>query len=273
MKIQHSNGSGYTIVEVMIFLAVSSLLLVSAMLVLSGRQRKTEFNQGIREADSKIQDVVNDFAAGYFPDSDFDCSADNIGNSPVISAGSGTQGTRGGCTYIGKVIQFAPENTDENGYKVITVAGRQFYREPLSRLVENIVEAKPKAVLLPSIPEDSGTFGYGLKVKWVRAEGSPSDIGAIGFFSSFAQNDSSGLVSGKQTTQLVALGGTSLNASTSLIESNINAIGTGGTIYINVPVSICIESGDSSQHGIINIGSDQRELATRLQIGNGVCPA
>jgi type II secretory pathway pseudopilin PulG len=298
MKIQHSNWAGYTpseigskasvtdksrlvlfptgytIVEVLIFLAVSSALLASALLLVSGQQQKQQFTQAVREADSKIQDVINDFSTGIFPNINFSCTADNTGSSPtIVYTGTEAQGTRAGCTFIGKVIQFAPQAISNNeGYNIITVVGRQYKKQPQSSgLIENIIEAKPRVLRGGSV--EPGTFGYGLRVEKVTVDvgGAPTNVGAIGFFASFA-SDAAGFEGGKQTTQLVALGNTSIGTPLTAIVTAVEAIGSGGTIYTNLPVTICFRSGGTDQHGIILIGDNQRQLTTDVTINNGACP-
>ena len=57
---------GYTIVETLIFLAVSALLFVSTIILISGRQAKAQFTNSVRDLVSDITDVANDVANGYY---------------------------------------------------------------------------------------------------------------------------------------------------------------------------------------------------------------
>ncbi len=63
------SDNGYTIVEAMIFLAVSGVLFVSAMAAVSGQQQKTQFYQSIRDLDSNIRDKINEVGSGTFGNS------------------------------------------------------------------------------------------------------------------------------------------------------------------------------------------------------------
>lgn len=55
---------GYTIVEVLIFMAVSGLMFVMAVVFVSGKQANAEFRQGLYVVNSDIRSVINDVANG-----------------------------------------------------------------------------------------------------------------------------------------------------------------------------------------------------------------
>src|SRR5205814_2186232 len=60
-----SNGGGYTIVEVMIFLAISSLLFVAASIAIGGQQAHTEFNTAANDTNTKFQQWIDQVANGF----------------------------------------------------------------------------------------------------------------------------------------------------------------------------------------------------------------
>src|SRR5579863_8935858 len=98
---------GFTIIEVIIFLGVSGLLFLSVLGLINNEQNKTEFFQGIHEFFSEMQDLSNNVQIGYYTNSnDFSCSVSGAG-APVMSSGPNSQGANYGCTFIGRVIQFA----------------------------------------------------------------------------------------------------------------------------------------------------------------------
>jgi len=67
---------GYTIVEVLIFLAISSLMFLLAAGFISGKQSAVEFKQGMNDINTQIGSVVNDVANGQYPPSaTFTCTA------------------------------------------------------------------------------------------------------------------------------------------------------------------------------------------------------
>src|SRR5438477_181949 len=107
---------GYTIVEVMIFLAVSSALLLSAMALISAQQRKTRFSQGSKDMVSQLQDIVNIISTGYYINSNnYKCSdsgnGDSSGYPTVSSSTANNKGANYGCTFIGHVFQFSPDGS------------------------------------------------------------------------------------------------------------------------------------------------------------------
>ena len=71
----HASKAGFTIVEVIIVLAVSSVLLVSALSLVGGQQKKAEFTQALSDIQSQIDGVMNNVATGYYANpGNFQCT-------------------------------------------------------------------------------------------------------------------------------------------------------------------------------------------------------
>ena len=99
-------AGGFTIVEVMVVLAVSGAMLFTAAALIDGRQAKTEFTTGIDDEQQQLQEIIGEAASGYYPNGhDFKCTSP--GNQPVsFLSGSQQQGTNAGCIFLGKLVQF-----------------------------------------------------------------------------------------------------------------------------------------------------------------------
>jgi pilin/secretion family protein with methylation motif len=116
-------SSGYTIIEVMIFLAISAALMGAALNLVSGRQSETEFNQKMRDTQSKIQDWLNDVSTGFTggDPSQLNCSDKGNGGRPYVV--SGTPSADPECVFLGKAIQF----TDSNNKKTVASQDETLY--------------------------------------------------------------------------------------------------------------------------------------------------
>lgn len=111
---------GYTIVEVMIVLAVSGLMFVIAANFINGKQQKTAFQQGVNEMASRIQAMIEQVSDGQYSDIPFTCSASS---TPLQISASATQkqGTNSGCVFIGKFLQFYNQN-NPSSYATFSLA-------------------------------------------------------------------------------------------------------------------------------------------------------
>lgn len=276
---------GYTIVEVMMFLAVSGGLFILTSFMVSGQQAKTEFTQAIRETESQIQDVINDVSTGYYANTNnFSCSTAAPGRPTITAAASNTQGANQGCIFIGRAIQFAVHNTDENGINIYTVVGRrQVTSGTLARESQSFDDAVPTAIARSTVPGtasipdafDSRSLQFGLKAKRVRyTQGmTVMNIGAVGFFSTFGQYSASGanLVSGSQSVNLVPIPGSAINQTSVAAAAAIDGVTSTTPINPASGVEICFESGTSRQYAILTIGGSNRQLSTKLTIETGTC--
>jgi hypothetical protein len=216
----------------MIFLAVSSLLFISALGLISGRQQSVQFSQGVRDAQSKLQDIINQVSSGYYPSVDnISCTAPAAGGAPVIDAGTDKQGTSSSCVFLGKVVQFgAGDEGDE--YKVYSVASRRL--NATDDDVSTLAEAKPTAIAPTNAADDTpnatenSVFQYGIKVTRVTIPdpssgsyvGGSSNVGAVAFFGSFpGKNVQGSLVSGAQRVSYGAVPGSALGADSYTTDS------------------------------------------------------
>jgi type II secretory pathway pseudopilin PulG len=122
-------SAGYTIVETLIFLAVSGGMFVAAMAFISGRQAKAEFNSSVREVQSAIQDIANDVSDGYYSNLTTDGQQLTCGSNVALGKNSGNnQGKNKDCIFIGKAMQFGPDDPDGDGnqkYNLINLVGKR----------------------------------------------------------------------------------------------------------------------------------------------------
>lgn len=266
---------GFTVVEVLIVLAVTGMLFVSAAVLIAGRRAQTEFNQAIRQIQTQIQQVINEVATGYYPNANnFQCSAGAGG--PILNPGSGTeQGANSGCIFLGKAIQMGLTGTDPEEFVVFPIAGLQ--KTAAGNEVTSLAEAAPVAIApnsTESLPDNSITTQLQGGITSVRMTytqaGVTRPIGVVAFVNKLASYTGQSIVSGSQQVSVVPVddgsvdsalqrtalqGATAIN--TSLASSTQNP--SGG-------VQICLMSGGTKQSGLITIGNSARQLSVTLTI-------
>lgn len=259
---------GYTIVEAMIVLAVTGALIIMVMRTVSGQRERAEFRQAINDIQTQINDVINNVATGYYNNTgNVHCVAGPGG--PVLSSFNQEQGTNEGCIFLGQAIQFQVDS-DKNAYKIYDIAGLR--RDSGGNAVENLNEALPKAIANPPAGVDtsqSKTLQYGLeaaRMYYRHGADAPIDISAVAFTSSFASYSGGDLTSGSHRVELQPVQNTagigSSAVAAAINKDNLGLIPDGGVV-------ICFNGG--SQHGIITIGGNARQLTTDLVIGQGAC--
>jgi len=267
--ISGSKPKGFTIVETMIFLAVSGAILVSAMALISGSQNKAQFKVAMNDAQQEITKVINNVVNGYYPSTATQtCSAN--GNALKFSGGSLDKGTNKDCSFIGRVIQF----TNGNTFKVYSVAGLRQTNDARKNEVSNMTEAKATALPSPQIID----LKNGLTVKSVKDAG--TSIGAVGFFTGFGTTDPKyGLLSGSLQAEFIGIENSSIvSPSAPLDVADIikNPASNFRTAYATKKnpssgIVVCFQSGTTNQHGTITIGGQNKAATTTLVIEEGPC--
>ncbi len=275
-----SQNHGYTIVETLIFLAVTGALFASAMLMISGQQSKTEFSQAVRDIQSQIQDTANDVSTGYYSNpGNIACS--NVGGRPDLSTtGSNTQGTNQDCIFIGRFMQFAPIVTPADPEQVFTynaVGLRKNSTGPGSREVTSYAETFPTAVApstgypgFPDATQKSNLQGgiKAVKVRYFQA-GIPTDVAGFGFMTTFARYPAGSIASGSQTVNIVPLGvpaGSGPAKDPVAFAQDIDNINGGAVVNPDGGVVICLASAATDQYGVITIGANGTSLLPQVSI-------
>ena len=233
---------GYTIVEALIFLAVSGALLVSAGVIINGRQERTRFAQAVDDVGLTLQDYFNDVSTGYYPNSNnLLCSGGVLGLT-LQTTGSSSTGTNAQCVFSGKLFHFFPTGTaGYTAYTVVSNASATSFASSRSELVG----FPPNGGIVDNLPNT-----VDLQTKKVVLKGNP----AITYMSLVIVSDF-GNTSG---TSLTGNAGRLELYGSTLAPGEILTMGslplTLTKIPANASVLICLQqSTDTSRRGVVTI--------------------
>lgn len=254
-------SSGYTIVEVMIVLAVSGLLLITVMASISGEQAKTEFTAAMRDFESRIQDVLNDTATGTFVPAASGCTVTpGASGGPVVGGAAADQGTNQDCVFVGKAIQFRPTGAGNEGkFDIYTIVGRrEIGTGAAAREVKDIQQASPRILYSGDAQKEGTTLNSGLQFKKVLVGG--SETYGIALVSSFGQTSTiGGIVSGSSGTTLLQMPGLAAGANVDDLKSKVAALNP--TDAVRESIIICLGDADSGGRiGAVKISGNGTEL-------------
>jgi hypothetical protein len=142
-----SQAGGYTIVETLIFLAVSGAMFVAAMLFLGGQQAKAEFSQSVHDFESTMQSIANNVSNGYYANvtgtgGKLGCTISGGAIDFTSETGVDAQGSHEGCIYAGQAVLFGPADhgmSARTGYTLLTIGGKRL--DASGQPVEDIADA------------------------------------------------------------------------------------------------------------------------------------
>lgn len=303
-------AGGYTIVETLIFLAVSAAMFVAAMTFLNGQQSKAEFSQSVHDFESSLQSIANNVSNGYYADvtgsgGKLNCTvvggAINFGND----VSGDTQGAHQDCIYAGQAVQFGPADhgmAAGAGYTLLTIAGKRVdvSNQPVSDIKSAGLAAASDTQLGWPDATTSNPFEYGVTVGCVfyattaviidtsKQPCKPAPAGSLpsgainfdtlSFVSTFQGTDvdNTGVHSGNVQVDLLvpttpAVVGRSSHDAATLIDSYSNAVPQNWLTNPAGGVYICLDSGGSSQYGLIKLGGNTSRFTTSTIIGAGGC--
>jgi prepilin-type N-terminal cleavage/methylation domain-containing protein len=179
-------SGGYTIVEVMIVLAIAGVLLFSALTVVGGQQQKTGFTQAMQDVASTIQNYASQIQAGSYPSSEnYSCKAP-AGTRPQLISGAGAGDNN--CIFLGRVFEVEPGSSTIHS---IVVLGTRL--DSSNQSVTSIDNANPEPARTGGNPNpdkydliDTYTIGAGATV--TSSNGSKNNWDLIGLFSQLEGN-------------------------------------------------------------------------------------
>jgi len=274
------NLAGFTIVEVMIVLGISSLMLVSAAGIFNGRRQATEFSQAVYDLQSQLQSWANSVSSASVPGLDqYTCQVNSSGSGPVLQNVTGVA-TNQPCIYLGQAIQ------------LISNGGTTIYSYPvfgLRTVHSGGADSCQNSCIFPSnagqanadlAVDSSGTpvlaetynLINALTIKTAKASNTASENDLLTLYSSLQNSNTSGndiTVSSYQKTF------TSNDVATlrSCIQSSTSPScgGPASTTYVNnISLDLCLSDG--ARKAKLSLGGTAAGITTRLDMSGTNCP-
>lgn len=276
-----SGSQGFTILEVIIALAIAVGFLAIAIYTFSGKQNQATFDQSVREAQSVIQkDISNVINGSESSQSNFTCSDSGTNTPPNIVSGSGSIGSNSGCVFLGTAINFQDPTASPtpSNFTKYSIVGRQCdiglntpsnCSPPVSIQNSDPIPLAPGTLAADSTsPDDSvtSTFGGGLTVNWIKDTSSPtvcgggSHPGTIAFLTN---------PSNSQQLDLYVVCSSVLgnNNSPQMVDKIYNYFQNPRTP--STQAQICLSSSTTNQSGLLTISQGSGQLQTDLTIHTG----
>lgn len=250
---------GYTIIEVMIVLAVSGGMFLIAANFINGKQAKTAFTQGTNETASQIQNVIEQVSNGKYSDIPLNCTFDGT-TTTVIPGGTRSQGTNPTCTFLGKLLRFSSVN--KHTYKVLSLAAG---RADASGGNPSFASVKPAVITDLTNSQD---IAQQLDVAGV----SVTDLSGVtytnyynfGFSQGLGSSSGGSFQSGAQTLSLVYSPVNLSDPATADTSAN-------GNLAYAQAVTVCLTDGTRYAKILIGSPNNDSQLSVKLQVVT-LCP-
>ena len=291
-------AGGYTIMELIIVLAVSTLILGSAILTINGSTARTQFAASMRDINSKTQDWINDVTDGFTggDPASYYCTITGSPTARPYLISPRITNPKPDCVFIGKVLQLTTGpttcgNCEANQDSKIYVYALFGQRLKNGALIDTMSDALPTPMIgpwRPPVPKDYRTADTGFDnldltetysilngASVVKISGSPVSSGLFGFFNSF--NGSAISSNGAQTlnSYVYPLSGNAAAADTAdgttVIKCLQLATATCAPKNLN-NVKICLASNRDKELAVLTISSDNGLGATTKLDFVKTCP-
>jgi len=266
---------GYTIIEVMIVLAVSGVMFIIAANFIGDKQAKTAFAEGVNETASRLQGVIEQVRNGQYSDINVNCTfnstaspADKV-NFPV---GAKTQGTNFPCVFLGKLVYFSydADVPDSSGYEVFSLAGGRLagdQHQPITTPQDagaKIINNNSGVNLTTKETAAQNLNIYKMTVTDSATPPSTHNSYGIAFLQSPSVDAGNDLTNGAATVNLYYVDG--LQPNDSAPEDRIN----GGTNLVTAKsAEICLTDG--TRYAKITMGATGGSLSVGVKM-NGTTP-
>jgi prepilin-type N-terminal cleavage/methylation domain-containing protein len=253
--------SGYTIIEVMIVLAVSGVMFLIAASFINGKQARTAFTAGVNQMASNLQDIIEQVTDGKYSDIPLSCSF--IGGSLTFPVGTtNLQGTNADCVFLGKIFHFQEgglSGTAAQQYEIFSLAGGREATDTTGIVTPKDADAQvittltdqqttPQSLDVSKVTFNNGvvtSYGLGFLQGQIDPTNNPHNITpSVGIYYV------SGLVAGNaQGTAVGIIGG----GSNLLPAKNVDVCLTDGTRYADITVG---SNGSSGSQLVVNVKMD-----------------
>ena len=264
---------GFTIVEVMVFLAVSGLIFLIAAQFINGKQTQVEFTQGMNNANLIVRAMIDNVANGNYPWPSHAYLQCNGGSPAGFTSYATQQPVSVGCSMIGEVM--APEtNGNPYEYSLYPVVGCQYAS------CNNVSQVQPTTLadIEPNVVSQmiqSSNWPGEVKINsmYVVSTSGHTSAGAFGVFATLPQDSGGGILqNGSQPTQAIEL--SSITSVSPDDKSQIlTEVNNAAPLPANDYILMCFE-GPNNKKASITIGglNGGGQLTTSLGLANGADP-
>lgn len=266
ISLRHNTG-GYTIVEVMIVLAVSAALFATAIFGFTQQNRRTQFTESVETFAQNLQDIVNDVETGFYP-SNNNVSCIVAGPGPPVPVVDDTifveQGSNSGCIFIGKAIQFSP-SSDSSAYDTFTVVGRTLI-DGTDDAVSRLSEAQPVGI---DQLVDQRVLSAGVEIVKVTTLGAtPQDLSLLAVVSDSGVSGIANPGFNTRSTLAGNLGGLGVNDTNFLAD--IITLDNASIVRAMDGVEVCLQEsggGSEARQAVVTLGgADTGKISIKTEI-------
>lgn len=243
-KLKLSQEKGFTIIEVVLFLAISGLFFVIAFSTIGTRTRNTQFTLAMEQTQELISDVVTDLNSGVVNSLDRNLECRETTSSLVISSGSSDIAGED-CVLLGKVIDFMSIGSEQ--VRIYDVLGS---REALK---DDSILLSSSSIKHLSLNETALTeeLPGGLEYRGVSRPKYAIGLRMLGFFFR---------VDNPSASNVIPVGFTS--SGTAAIENPSNYDPASRTVGDNFSARLCFQSDDRQAE--IVFGWHNRQLSGEI---------
>jgi prepilin-type N-terminal cleavage/methylation domain-containing protein len=263
-------GRGFTIIELMIAMAISAMMLTSAIVVFNNRKATTQFSQSMYDLQSKIQSYAGQVSSKALPGyQEYTCAASATTNRPALTqvAASANETTGESCIYLGRAIQVIPGGDTIYAYPVFGFRTIHNGAVDTGEFPNSISQATPEPVLNSPLV-DSYFILNGLTVVSAGLVGDTNEHDLLTIYSSLQNNNTSGnqvSVSAVQKTFTAAdINADSLKACIEGSGCSLKSLNSGATWQL------CLTDGSAKQ-AQIRLKGTSTGISTKLNMDG--CPA
>lgn len=265
---------GYTIVEVMVVLAISGVMFVIAASFIAGKQAQTAFTEGTNELASRLQATISEVNDGQYSDIILHCTlgATQLNFDTSIQQQTGTNAP---CVFVGKFLHFS-EGGDSTKYETFDLAGARCVASVTGQCVTTL--DGPPAVTAVELGDDLTTHDVipqGLyisdpvnntPVQVTDTNGVTHNVYGFGFAQSLGVPDGrGGFVSGGQTISMIY----SDSLGSSGLQEDMAASALIGTLKPASSATVCVTDG--TRYAQILIGNNDNQLTAAVKVVPSPC--
>ncbi len=284
---------GYTIVEVMIVLAVSALMFLIAASFISGKEENTSFRQGVNQLASSIQSTIEQVSDGQYSDVNLSCNSTGSMLKAFLINHKSDQGTQSQCIFLGKIDQFFYPVSGGRFYDTYTVAGLRLNSQGLPVSPDSAHPSTPLDNDEPSIinyaygsnqtatrkavPQNLQVIKMGVSSSSGSSFTTSYALGVMQNLGTYGQSGTQSTVNPVQLYYVSGVSGASINGCGSSPSSTLSHAYKNGSlgcaltlVQSNQQVLMCVTDG--TQYADIGIGTKSNQLTVNVDmLGSNKC--